>query len=137
MDVLAIFISITLTFLAVLHFYWAIFGIKNPENVVPAVGSQQKVKTPGKLAAAFVGVVLLGFALVFLNKVILYFDFPWLRYVALGIGFIFLIRALGDFKYVGFFKTSKDSKFSALDTRYYSPLCLLMGILVLILELFS
>ncbi|PRX54088.1 DUF3995 domain-containing protein [Flagellimonas meridianipacifica] len=137
MDVLAIFISITFIFLAGLHFYWAIFGIKNPENVVPTIGVEKKVKTPGKLAAAFVGLVLLGFALVFLNRVILYFDFPWLRYVSIGIGVIFIIRALGDFKYVGFFKTSKNSKFSALDTRYYSPLCLLMGTLILILELIS
>ncbi|MEM9362812.1 MAG: DUF3995 domain-containing protein [Bacteroidota bacterium] len=137
MDVLAIFISITLTFLAVLHFYWAIFGIKNPETVVPAVGKEQKVKTPGKLAAALVGLVLLGFALVFLNKVILYFTYPWLTYVSIGIGLVFIFRALGDFKYVGFFKTSKNSKFSALDTRYYSPLCLLMGTLILVLELFS
>nr|WP_299346675.1 DUF3995 domain-containing protein [Allomuricauda sp.] len=137
MDVLAIFLSITLTFLAVLHFYWAIFGIKNPETVVPTTDSNRGVKTPGKLAAAFVGLVLLGFALVILNKVILYWNFPWLNYVSVGIGVIFVLRALGDFKYVGFFKTSKNSKFSALDTRYYSPLCLLMGVLILILELFT
>ncbi|WP_422860490.1 DUF3995 domain-containing protein [Flagellimonas sp. S174] len=137
MDVLAIFISITFTFLAVLHFYWSLFGIKNPEKVVPAIGSEQKVKTPGKFAAALVGLALLGFALVFLNRVVMYLDFYWLKYVSIGIGVIFLVRALGDFKYVGFFKTSKDSKFSALDTRYYSPLCLLMGTLILILELFS
>ncbi|WP_240740184.1 DUF3995 domain-containing protein [Flagellimonas allohymeniacidonis] len=120
-----------------LHFYWAIFGIKDPERVVPAIGTDQRVKTPGKLAATFVGLVLLGFALVFLNKVILYLNFPWLSNISIGIAIIFLVRALGDFKYVGFFKTSKNSKFSALDTRYYSPLCLLMGILILVLELFS
>ncbi|TAI49406.1 DUF3995 domain-containing protein [Flagellimonas allohymeniacidonis] len=137
MDVLAIFLAITLTFLAMLHFYWAIFGIKDPERVVPAIGTDQRVKTPGKLAATFVGLVLLGFALVFLNKVILYLNFPWLSNISIGIAIIFLVRALGDFKYVGFFKTSKNSKFSALDTRYYSPLCLLMGILILVLELFS
>ncbi len=137
MDVLAIFLSVVLIFLAILHFYWAIFGIKNPASVIPATGKSNTVKTPGKLAAALVGLILLAFAFVFINKVILYLDFPWLRYVCIGIGMIFMIRALGDFKYVGFFKTSKNSKFSALDTRYYSPLCLLMGVLVLILELFS
>ena len=47
------------------------------------------------------------------------------------------LRAFGDFKHVGFFKTSKNSRFSALDTRYYSPLCLLLGILILVLELLS
>lgn len=137
MDVLAILLSVTLIFLAVLHFYWAIFGIKDPAAVLPTTVESNTVKTPGKLAAVFVGIVLLAFAFVFINKVVFYIDKPWLKYISFGIGFVFIVRALGDFKYVGFFKTAKNSKFSALDTHYYSPLCLLMGVLVLILELFS
>ncbi len=137
MNVLAIFLSIVLTLLAALHFYWAVFGIKDPASVIPATGKNQTVKAPGKLASAFVGVVLLAFAFVYLNKVISYVGFSWLTYVSLAIGAIFILRALGDFKYVGFFKTKKDSKFSVMDTKYYSPLCLLMGILILALELFS
>ncbi len=137
MDVLAILLSIVLIFLAVLHFYWALFGIKDPEAVLPTMVESNTVKTPGKIAAVLVGIVLLCFAFVFINKVVAYVDYPWLKYVSLGIGFIFMVRALGDFKYVGFFKTAKNSKFSALDTRYYSPLCLLMGVLVLLLEFFG
>nr|WP_298790853.1 DUF3995 domain-containing protein [uncultured Allomuricauda sp.] len=134
MDVLAILISIVLIVLAILHFFWALFGIKEPEAVVPtSIGSNQ-VKTPNKIMAVLVGLILLGFAFVFINKISNYVDYPWLRYVSIGIGVIFIIRAFGDFKYVGFFKTAKNSKFSALDTKYYSPLCLLMGVLVLILE---
>ena len=135
MDVLAILLSIVLITLALLHFFWALFGIKEPEAVVPTQEGSNKVKTPNKLMAVLVGIILLGFAFVFINKVANYVDYPWLKYVSFGIGVVFIVRALGDFKYVGFFKTAKNSKFSALDTRYYSPLCLLMGILVLILEL--
>ncbi|WP_136467386.1 DUF3995 domain-containing protein [Flagellimonas onchidii] len=137
MDVLAILLSIVLITLAILHFFWAIFGIKEPEAVLPTPVGSNKVKTPGKIVAILVGIILLGFAFVFINKVVHYVEFPWLRYVSIGIGVVFIVRALGDFKYVGFFKTAKNSKFSALDTRYYSPLCLLMGILILILELFT
>nr|WP_299486025.1 DUF3995 domain-containing protein [uncultured Allomuricauda sp.] len=131
---MAILISIVLIVLAILHFFWALFGIKEPEAVVPtSIGSNQ-VKTPNKIMAVLVGLILLGFAFVFINKISNYVDYAWLRYVSIGIGVIFIIRAFGDFKYVGFFKTAKNSKFSALDTKYYSPLCLLMGVLVLILE---
>lgn len=137
MDVLAILISIVLIILAILHFFWALFGIKEPASVIPTPIGSKQVKTPNKIMAALVGVILLGFAFVFINKIINYVDFRWLRYVSIGIGVIFIVRAFGDFKYVGFFKTAKNSKFSALDTRYYSPLCLLMGILVLVLELFT
>lgn len=137
MDVLAIMLSVVLIFLAILHFYWSIFGIKDPAAVLPTNVENNIIKSPGKLGAIIVGVMLLGFAFVFINKVLNYVSHPWLDYLSLGIGIVFLIRALGDFKYVGFFKTAKNSKFSALDTRYYSPLCLLMGVLILFLELFG
>ena len=135
MDVLAIMLSVVLIFLAVLHFYWSIFGIKDPEAVLPTNVDTRTIKSPGKFGAVIVGLFLLGFAFVFINKVIQYTQGIWLDYAAIGIGILFMVRALGDFKYVGFFKTAKNSKFSLLDTRYYSPLCLLMGLLILLLEL--
>ncbi|WP_222984699.1 DUF3995 domain-containing protein [Flagellimonas meishanensis] len=136
MDVLATIISIVLIFLAALHFYWSIFGIKDPEAVLPKRSGNNITFSPGKFGAALVGVALLFFAFIFINKVLMLLDHPWLKYISVGIGMIFIVRAFGDFKYVGFFKTAKNSKFSALDTRYYSPLCLLLGILILVLEVF-
>ncbi|PWL38267.1 DUF3995 domain-containing protein [Flagellimonas aquimarina] len=137
MGVIAIFISITLIFLAGLHFYWALFGIKDPSTVLPTNLKSNKVKSPGKFGAVLVGIALLFFAFVFINKVTVYIESGWLNYTSAGIGLLFIVRALGDFKYVGFFKSAKNSKFSALDTRYYSPLCLLLGALILILEVFG
>ena len=102
MDVLAIMLSVVLIFLAVLHFYWSIFGIKDPEAVLPKHVNSNTVKTPGKLMAVAVGVILLGFAFVYINKVIGYVSHPWLRYISIGIALVFIIRAFGDFKYVGF-----------------------------------
>ncbi|MEX0359593.1 MAG: DUF3995 domain-containing protein [Allomuricauda sp.] len=137
MDVLAIMLSVVLIFLAVLHFYWSIFGIKDPEAVLPKSVKSNTVKPPGKLMAVAVGVILLGFAFIYINKVIGYINHPWLQYISIGVALVFIVRAFGDFKYVGFFKTAKNSKFSILDTKYYSPLCLLMGVLILLLEAFG
>ena len=48
---------------------------------------------------------------------------------------IFILRAIGDFRYVGFFKSVKQSAFARADSRYYSPLCLLIGVLGIMIEL--
>lgn len=42
---------------------------------------------------------------------------------------IFLLRAMGDFKYVGFFKKVKDTKFGQKDSQIFSPLCLMIALL--------
>ncbi|KQC28483.1 DUF3995 domain-containing protein [Flagellimonas eckloniae] len=134
MGVITILISIVLIFLAVLHFYWAAFGIKDPSKIIPTRINEKRVMAPGKFGAIIVGIILLFFAFIFINKILMYIDSDWTGYVAKGIGILFIVRAFGDFKYVGFFKSAKNSKFSVLDTRYYSPLCLLLGALILILE---
>jgi hypothetical protein len=45
---------------------------------------------------------------------------------------VFALRAIGDFRYVGFFKRIRDSRFARIDTLAYSPLrgclALLIGI---------
>lgn len=50
------------------------------------------------------------------------------------IGAIFILRAVGEFKYIGFFKKMKNSQFARLDTKYYSPLCLFIGVMALVLQ---
>ena len=44
---------------------------------------------------------------------------------ALAVGL--LARAIGEFRYVGFFKRVTGSRFAQLDTLFYSPLCLLLA----------
>jgi len=40
----------------------------------------------------------------------------------------FILRAIGEFRYVGFFKRVRGTAFARMDTRYYSPLALLLGV---------
>ena len=48
---------------------------------------------------------------------------------------VFILRAIGEFNYVGFLKKIKHTKFGQNDTKLYSPLCLTIGILIIIIAL--
>jgi hypothetical protein len=67
------------------------------------------------LVAATAGMVSIGLPSVVLSG---------LSY-ALALGL--LARAVGEFKYVGFFKSVRGSRFATLDTLVYSPLCILLA----------
>jgi hypothetical protein len=81
---------------------------------------------------------LLGIGLFILIKSgFILFNIPlWLDNYGLWIiAGIFILRAIGEFNYVGFFKKIKQTKFGQNDAKYYSPLCLTIGILTLLMEL--
>ncbi|WP_416145629.1 DUF3995 domain-containing protein [Paenibacillus polymyxa] len=46
---------------------------------------------------------------------------------------VFILRSIGDFKWVGFFKRKKGTFFAKWDTVLYSPLCFLLGTAILII----
>jgi len=116
--------------LALWHFRMAASPGKDASAAVPSV-SGKPLFVPSVGATIAVGIVLLacaclvaadgGFAEVGLPKPVL----TWLCY-ALALGL--LARAVGEFKYVGFFKRVRGSRFANLDTRVYSPLCLLLAL---------
>ena len=49
-----------------------------------------------------------------------------------GIAFLFILRGVGDFKYVGLFKKVKGTLFSEKDTQIFIPLCFWLGFSLLI-----
>ena len=55
----------------------------------------------------------------------------WVHGATLLLAGVMLARAVGEFRYVGFFKTVRNTRFGQLDTRFYSPLCLFLGLAVL------
>jgi hypothetical protein len=53
---------------------------------------------------------------------------PWIFYSGTWlISLLFLLRTIGDFRYVGFFKSVTDTSFAHWDTVLFSPLCLFMA----------
>lgn len=114
---LAIATAAVFVFLAGMHFYWAAFGTGEGSAAIPEVDGVPAFK-PSKAGTAAVGLVLLGTAAIVLLHVEL---------LLAGAAAVLVLRAIGDFRLVGFFKRVKGSRFARLDTRLYSPLCLALG----------
>ena len=117
--------------LSSIHFYWAFGGKFGIDSALPMNAEGTKILNPTSLDSLIVGGGLLIFAFLYLfsiytptNKFILI-----IRNIGLwGIPVIFMIRATGDFKYIGFFKQITTTQFAYWDTIFYSPLCLLIAI---------
>ncbi|RDB04057.1 DUF3995 domain-containing protein [Runella aurantiaca] len=138
--ILALIDILIFAFIASVHFYWAFGGRRLSTLAVPTSnGSQQKpLFTPGPLSTMAVGIGLLCFAWIlavkagFINSSLL--SDSVITYISIGIAIIFFLRAIGEFKYVGFFKKIKQTEFGQMDTRYYSPLCLLISFIILVIN---
>lgn len=133
---LAIINCIIFVAISGIHFYWGFGGKWGGNAAFPTIKSSKPIR-PSKFITIVVAFVFLFFALLF-------FDKSGLKTVALPaiikqygiliLAFIFIIRAIGDFKYVGFLKKEKESLFATLDSKYYSPLCLYLGFSSLIIS---
>lgn len=116
--------------LAIIHFYWALGGQWALKKAVPVNHQGEPLFKPGKLDCVIVGIGLLFCGILYLSLtdwIELVFPFWFKNSVLWIIPIAFTLRALGDFNYVGFFKKVKSSEFATMDTKFYSPLCLLMG----------
>ena len=122
--------------LAAIHVNWGFGGKFGFDGALPTDLEGKRLMNPGRMASMIVGIVLLGFAIFYLyilGMFPLYLP-DWLATLLLWfIPTIFIIRAVGDLKYVGFFKKIKQTKFGKLDSMFYSPLCLIIGVFGLII----
>lgn len=112
--------------LGLLHLYWAVGGQWALSAAIPATEQEVPVFLPSPLACVVVVLGLFGFSAYYVSlwQPLLTFLPPFFQHwVIWGIAAIFGLRAIGDFRYVGFFKKNKDTLFARMDTRYYSPLC--------------
>ncbi len=112
--------------LAGLHVYWAAGGRVGSVVAVPEAAGQPifqpsagatVVVALGLGAAALVVLAAGGYRLALLPA-------AWVTPGTWALAGLFGLRALGDFRYVGFSKRLRDTRFARNDTRYYSPLCL-------------
>jgi len=121
----ALLIAILLL-LALLHLYWLGGGHAGLAAAIPERDGRP-LFAPSALATASVAAALAGGAvLVSALAGWLALPLPSGLRVALGYGLalVFLARAIGDFRWVGFFKRVRGTRFAAWDSRLYAPLCL-------------
>ena len=122
-------VSLTFIALSLWHVRMALWPTSGESGAVPSV-SGKPLFVPSTKTTLVVAVVLFLFGcLVAATAGLVGLGIPtrllaWLCY---ALAFGLLARAVGEFKYVGFFKRVRDSRFARLDTLFYSPLCLLLA----------
>ena len=112
-----------------LHVYWALGG-ESSIPVVPEVAGQPAFQ-PSSLATLMVAAALAAAALVVLTQgdLMLRSLPPKLSTLACAVlGAVFMLRAIGELRMVGFFKSIRDTEFAWWDSWLYSPLCLAVGL---------
>lgn len=121
---------IILLAISLIHIYWALGGQIGAVAAIPESAGKPLFK-PGPIATLVVALSVGAMGVVHLLQTgVISIDQPGsiMRYSLFGISAIFLIRAVGDFTYVGFFKRVKGSVFAKMDTLYYSPLCIVISL---------
>lgn len=122
--------AIVLFSLSLLHLYWMFGGGWGYLAAIPTDGNGKRLFTPGPGATFVVAVGLGLFActnLAFAGWMRIGLSAGAIRLAMTMISLIFLVRSIGNFRYVGFFKSFKTSRFARMDTRVYSPLCLALA----------
>ena len=128
--VLAIVLIAIFAFLASVHVYWAFGGRFAKVAAIPELrGSPSFV--PGRMTTLLVACCLFGCAAL-IGAATGFIDAPvpatGIQWGCFGLALLLLLRAIGDFRLVGFFKTIRGSRFAWLDSALYSPLCLALAL---------
>ncbi|MHA3788385.1 DUF3995 domain-containing protein [Flavobacterium hauense] len=124
--------------LSFVHVYWALNGSLGKNGVVPTQNDGKVLFEPGIMGTFIVAAILGIFAFITAGDLGIYEAYlsaGFIKYATLAIGILFLLRAMGDFKYVGFFKSIKGTLFAKNDSRYFSPLCLYLGLSSVVIAL--
>lgn len=122
---IAVFASLSLV-----HVYWLFGGRVGRLAAIPELDGQP-VFQPSASATLVVAIGLALCAVVIAGTarvVMLPLSQTVLVWMTRGLAVVLLVRAIGDFRLVGFCKRIRDSRFARLDTVAYSPLCLAMAI---------
>ncbi|WP_400070441.1 DUF3995 domain-containing protein [Zobellia russellii] len=123
-----------------IHFYWLFGGTWALKSAIPTKGNELNSLAIPKIATLIVGLVLVSFGLLYLLKSgLMHFQAPnWIiNYAYWFIPSIFILRAIGEFKYVGLFKKIKHTTFANADSKVFIPLCLAIGIMGILVQYLS
>lgn len=134
---LSILLFLVFNALGGIHFYWLFGGKWGLKEAIPTKNNTVKPLPIPKFPTLVVGLILILFGWVYLIKAeIVVNHFPnWVtNTVYWCIPIIFILRAIGEFNYVGFFKKIKNTTFAKADSLFFSPLCLGIGILGIVIQ---
>jgi hypothetical protein len=128
--ILGISVAAIFGVLGLIHLYWAAGGSIGSGAVLPTDGGQ-RVLNPTPVSTIAVAAALFVAMFVVLGRIkaiggmipeMIFYSGAWI------IALLFLLRAIGDFHYVGFFKNVTGTDFARWDTLLFSPLCLFISV---------
>ncbi|PWV95661.1 uncharacterized protein DUF3995 [Paenibacillus cellulosilyticus] len=123
--------AVILLFVSGIHLFWAFGGRWGGRAVVPEKVGGGLTFRPGPAETAAVAALILVACYCLVAQAELLSGLEANRVTRWGsilCAAVFVIRTVGDFRYVGFFKRYKHSVFAKYDTWFYSPLCLFLGV---------
>lgn len=129
-SVASLTLAALLAIIGAIHFYWAAGGSRGLGLAIPTVPgpSRRPVFTPGRGGTAAAGILFVMAAAISAGLLLPSRQSTLLRAMAA----VFALRAVGEFRYVGFFKRVRSTPFATWDTRLFSPLCVALGLLALV-----
>lgn len=135
---LSIILFLTFLVLGGFHFYWLSGGTVGLEKAIPTREGKPNSLAIPPIATLIVALILTSFGLLYLLKSgLVALALPsWITsFSDWFIPSIFIIRAIGEFNYVGIFKKVKNTTFAAADTQIFIPLCLCIGVMGFLIQL--
>lgn len=129
-DQVACTLAIVLAGLSALHVFWGLRGSDVSSAFIPEADGEPLFRPrPMDCFAVAIALAVACF-LVLAARGLVPSPLPaaWTRIGAAGVGAAFLLRAVGEFRYVGFFKRVRGTTFARWDTALFSPLCLALGL---------
>ena len=120
----SLLLAVVFVFLSAIHFQWVFGGTWGLKNAIPKVDGEPLFE-PRKSLTLLVSIALLAGAFFSVWRG----AFPslgpaWIPHAGTwAIAITFALRAVGDFRYCGFFKRVRGTAFARNDSLLYSPLC--------------
>ena len=124
--------------LALFHVAWAFRGPPTSVQILPTIPDEPAIipsqrdglwiSSLGVAGALFLAAIVV---LASANLVLTGIPGRLRSFAGIVLGGIFVLRAAGDFRLFGFFKSVRGTEFAFWDNWLYSPLCLVIGVGVL------
>lgn len=134
-SLLAAGLATVLVALALLHLYWMVRGV-GTGTAVPTRTDGTPLFRPGRVASLTVALALGAAALLVLLRarlIDLGLPLVMVRLGTWGVAVAFAARTVGDFHFVGLFKSVRGTPFARWDDRLFTPLCLAIALATAIL----
>jgi hypothetical protein len=118
-----------LAVLSAWHVYWLAGGEVGLRTAIPEIDGVQAFQPSAWATVAVAFALALSALLIAATAGIVQLGISraLLMWGTRALALVFVLRALGDFRLVGFFKRIRGTRFADLDTWVYSPFCVLLA----------